>query len=129
MRYHLLLNLCALAFLCSCNPEPNLPSFNASKIEGLIPIYEQDLIVTVEESRIIADPGKILIYGDLLLINDTGSGIHVVDNRDKKDPRNLYYINIPASTDMAVKDGLLYVDNGPDLVVISFDRSTAVEVS
>lgn len=63
--------------------------------------------------------GKIYVKDQYLLINDIGTGIHVVDNRDPANPVQLSFISIPGNQEMAVRDSLLYADNTTDLVTIS----------
>ena len=64
-------------------------------------------------------PGKIYVYGDYLLISEIKKGIHVIDNSDPKNPKNISFITVPGVLDMAVKDDILYVDNYTDLVSLS----------
>ncbi len=64
-------------------------------------------------------PGKIYVYGDFLLISEIKKGIHVIDNSDPKNPKNLSFITVPGVLDIAVKDDILYVDNYTDLVSLS----------
>ncbi|MEM6830222.1 MAG: hypothetical protein AAF551_06875, partial [Bacteroidota bacterium] len=94
-------------------------SFDSEQAVGLRPVYEEDLMIERQEATEINAPGKILSYGNLLLVNDFNRGIHVVDNSDPSNPQNLFLIKIPLNTDMAVSQNLLYVDNGPDLVGLS----------
>ena len=54
--------------------------------------------------------GKIYTYGNLLLINEVGKGVHVYDNQDPSAPVNLKFIAIPGNVDVALKDGYLYAD-------------------
>lgn len=128
-KFTFFLLLGASVLFYHCGPTESIPSFDIDKIEGLIPVYESELIIQTLPPKEIIESGKILVYSDFLLVNDLGSGIHVIDNQDKRSPKKLYFIAIPASNDLAVKNGLLYVDNGPDLVVIQFDRQGATEVS
>jgi len=73
---------------------------------------------TVKNAREIQKAGKIYVYGDILLVNEKSKGIHIIDNSDKQNPKNLYFIEIPGNIDIAVKDGYLYADSFTDLVVM-----------
>jgi hypothetical protein len=73
---------------------------------------------SIEKPREIKKAGKIYVYGDTLLINEKGKGIHVVDNRVKETPIRKKFIDIPGNIDLAVKDGYLYVDSFIDLVIL-----------
>ncbi|MEO1254646.1 MAG: hypothetical protein AAFY41_07160, partial [Bacteroidota bacterium] len=127
-----LFRFCAILLLInlsSCIADDGVPSFSIDQIEGFAPIYESDLVIGVEKPSDIQKTGKILVYQDYLLINDVNRGVHVVDNSDKRNPKKLFFISIPSNNDMAMKNGLLYVDNGPDLVVLSFDDSKVIEIA
>lgn len=109
----------SISVLCSCNSD-GLPSFNISNIQGMIPVYEVDLAIGKTEVQAIKATGKIISYNHYLLVSEEGSGIHVIDNSNPKLPINLYFISIKENTDMIIKDNVLYVDNGPDLVGLDF---------
>ena len=100
--------------------EPYVPVFPDGAVEGFRPIYENDesFLITKESGRDISQSGKIYYYGDLLLVNEVGKGIHVVDNSNPREPNNLYFISIPGNTDMAIRDDLIYANNMSDLAVI-----------
>lgn len=69
----------------------------------------------------LKNPAKIYVFGQYLLISEAKKGIHIIDNTDPKNPKNLTFLSIPGVLDMAVKDNVLYADNYTDLV--SFDIS------
>jgi len=72
----------------------------------------------VKDPKEIEKAGKIYVYRDLLLVNEKSKGVHIIDNRDKQNPKNLHFIEIPGNIDIAVKDGYLYADSFTDLVVM-----------
>ncbi|HIM93803.1 MAG TPA: hypothetical protein EYM49_02035 [Campylobacterales bacterium] len=77
--------------------------------------------VVIEEPREIEDAGKIYIYGDMLLVNEKRKGIHIINNKDKRDPKNRAFLKIIGNIDMAVKDGYILADSFMDLVVIDIN--------
>ncbi|MEO2063837.1 MAG: hypothetical protein ABGW97_12705 [Christiangramia sp.] len=77
--------------------------------------------VKVEEPQSIHESGKIYAYQDYIFVNDKNEGVHVIDNSDRFNPKNIQFLKIPRNTDVAVKDDKLYANNGMDLVV--FDIS------
>ena len=105
--------------LAACDPEEDLPN----EVMGLRPIYgtAADLEVRALPAREICNPGKIYVYGAYLLINELHQGIHIIDNADPSQPRNLSFIRIVGNVDMAVKNNYLYADHLTSLVV--FDIS------
>ncbi len=62
--------------------------------------------------------GKIYVYQNYLFINSKNAGVHMYDNHDPANPLPLAYINVPGNIDLAVKDGILFVDSYIDLVAI-----------
>ena len=72
----------------------------------------------IEIPREIKKAGKIYLYKNLILVSDAQEGIHIIDNSDTKNPKNLHFITILGNVDMAVRDGYLYADSYQDLVVL-----------
>jgi hypothetical protein len=67
----------------------------------------------------LVNPGKIYAYDQYLFISEVKKGIHVIDNSDPKNPKNIAFVQVPGVLDMTVKDEVLYVDNYTDLVALS----------
>ncbi len=129
MKQILLIAACVTLWIfAGC--EPGLPSFPDRDIEGMRPIYADsaDFLITKNEARTPQKAGKIYVYGNVLLINEVNEGIHVVDNSDISNPQNLFFIQIPGNTDIAVKDGLIYANNHTDMVVLEISENTFQEV-
>lgn len=93
--------------------------------------YMEPIFKTTQEVRDgfgVTDPqplkssGKIYVFGDYLLINDPGEGIHIIDNSDCGNPTEISFINIPGNFDMAVKDYVLYADSYIDLLAIDISN-------
>lgn len=74
----------------------------------------------------ISVPGKIYVYNDYLFINESGKGIHVVDNKNPSFPKIINFIKIPGNVDMAVNDNFLYADCYVDL--LTFDISNPAHI-
>lgn len=111
-----------------CYVEP-VPTFDTGAIEGMKPVYEEDLIIQKAQSRTLINPGKILSYGPFLLVTERTQGIHVYDNSDPANPVNLFFVDVMANNDITIRNGLLYLDNGPDLVALKVTADTLIEVS
>ncbi|MEO9477055.1 MAG: hypothetical protein ABJG41_16035 [Cyclobacteriaceae bacterium] len=110
--------LALMPFLTSCGD--NLPGFPDMEIQGMRPVYVANEVAPIEklESQSFIRPGKIYVYGKLLLVSEIDAGIHVFDNTDSSNPQNLYFINVPGNTDMVIKDDHIYANSNGDLVVI-----------
>ena len=66
----------------------------------------------------IEKPGKIYIRGQFIFLNEIDQGIHVIDNSNPSQPKNIAFIDIPGNMDLAVKGNTLYADLYTDLVAI-----------
>ena len=77
--------------------------------------------VVSEAARELCQPGKIYYYNDYLFINEGRDGVHVVDNSVPSNPRNIAFISIPGSEDIAIKNGKLLANSYTDLLTINID--------
>jgi hypothetical protein len=116
-----LTGLVLILFLFSACEDKREVSYMAN-----VPVYmsyedfRTDLVST--SGRELESPGKIYLYNDYLLINEINEGIHIIDNSDPANPKNIAFVVIPGNVDMAVKGDYLYADSYMDLVL--FDIST-----
>ncbi len=81
--------------------------------------------IKATEPRALKKPGRLYFYNDFILINEQREGIHVIDNTDSSNPKNIKFIEIEGNVDMAVKNGILYADNVTDLLAIDISNPTA----
>ncbi|WP_019539331.1 LVIVD repeat-containing protein [Proteiniphilum acetatigenes] len=72
--------------------------------------------VDVEQPKPIEKQGKIAFYNDYLYISQPEKGIHIIDNRDPSNPRNVAFIELLGNADMHVRNNVLYADSYIDLV-------------
>lgn len=90
------------------------------------PVYKQaDALrerVGMEAARPLVQPGKIYVYGHLLLINEIEKGIHLINNSNPANPINTGFLAIPGNRDMAMQNGVLYADNYMDLLTFDFSN-------
>lgn len=73
----------------------------------------------LEAPRTIENPGKIFIGRDFLLIGEEEKGIHVVDNRDPKNPTPVHFLNIPFNREFYVNDNIIYAESMYDVLKIN----------
>ncbi|HCD67462.1 MAG TPA: hypothetical protein DEQ56_03205 [Bacteroidetes bacterium] len=110
MKLHTLtIAACFILLIGSCSENETTKS-----IIGFKPVYGgiEDIqkLITTTTAQPLKSVGKIYTYGNLLLINEVGKGVHVYDNQDPSAPVNLKFIAIPGNVDVALKDGYLYAD-------------------
>ena len=74
--------------------------------------------VKQEAPRDLKQLGKLYLKSGFLYINEPGLGLHVIDNRDSKNPINVSFISIPGNRGLSAKGNYLYADSYIDLVVL-----------
>jgi len=85
--------------------------------------------IKTSEPRALKKPGKLYFYNDFILINEQREGIHVIDNTDSSNPKNIQFIEIAGNVDMAVKNSILYADNITDLLAIDITNPSSPVLS
>lgn len=96
-----------------------------------VPVYESEAVaheISIGPSIPIQSPGKIFLYQEYLMVNIPGQGFHVIDNSNPVAPQPLFFINVPGSRDVAIKDGYIYSDNFSDIVVFTIDENRELQV-
>ncbi len=77
----------------------------------------------------LENPGKIYFKDGYIFVNEEMKGIHIIDNRNPRNPQNIKFIEIPGNVDMAIKNNILYADSYIDMVAIDIsDISNPREV-
>jgi hypothetical protein len=72
--------------------------------------------------------GKLFIKGNYIFLNEIDKGIHILDNSNPADPKNVAFIDIPGNMDLAVKGNILYADLYIDLVALDITNPLQVSV-
>jgi len=85
--------------------------------------------VSSTPAREMHNTGKIYLFGRYLFINERYEGVHIIDNKDPRNPQPISFLRIPGNVDIAVKGNLLYADNGPDLVTLDISNPQAIRVA
>ena len=86
---------------------------------------ELETSTTFENPRTIVNSGKIYVMGQLLFINEKNEGFHVFNNTNPENPVNIGFLKVLGSSDLAVKEGVIYANNAVDLIAIQADYDTA----
>lgn len=79
-------------------------------------------------SESITQPGKIVLMGQYIFLNDIDKGIHVIDVSNPSTPKKLSFINIPGCVDIAINGNYLYADCYTDLVTLDISNPQQVSV-
>src|SRR6476659_9718624 len=78
--------------------------------------------------RQLENTGKFYILGNYIFLNEVDKGVHVIDNSNPAQPRNVAFIDIPGNVDLAVKGNILYADLYTDLVAIDVTNPANITV-
>jgi hypothetical protein len=94
-----------------------------------LPIFKttreiRDVGVKFEAVRPLKNTGKIYFYENLVFINELHEGLHIYDNTQPANPKNLGFLKIEGNLDLSIKDGILYADNYMDLLTIDIRNYT-----
>lgn len=117
-----------LMMLTSCEKTINEENLT----EGYKPIYmDYNGIHQISSIRPVnmVNTGKIYLYQNCVFVNERGRGVHVIDNSNPQNPRNIKFINIPGNYDISIKNNILYADNTTDLVAINISNLDSVYVT
>ncbi|MCW4470522.1 hypothetical protein OGH69_16240 [Flavobacterium sp. MFBS3-15] len=87
---------------------------------------EFEAAVQVMPEQAITKAGKIYIKNGLLFINDVRKGFHVYNYTDPANPVPMGFINIPGSTDLAMRAHVIYINQATDLVVMSYSEDGTI---
>ena len=116
--------IAAVVFLHSCVKDKLITTYTLYK-----PVYKSKSAVfqDIKSSApvILQHTGKLFKYGNFIFVNELNKGVHIIDNSNPEVPVNKYFINIPGSIDMAVKDNMLYADIYTDLVAVDISNPAA----
>lgn len=121
--------LAAAISLGSCQDEVN----TTNTYRAMVPVYLQmsDIrarTIVIEPGQELENPGKIYIYGNYLLINEPQEGIHILDNTNPANPKNLNFIPIDGTVDLAINNNMLYADNYVDLLVFDISNIRSIKL-
>ncbi|GAA5023065.1 hypothetical protein GCM10011506_05650 [Marivirga lumbricoides] len=130
LKFKPALLLLLLLPLISCEFWEPVPDFDVEEIEGMRPIYATESEVEVKNlnAQQIESPGKIYVINEYLLVVDQLRGVHVFNNTDPENPRNIGFIQIAGSNDVAIRNNILYADQGKDLLAIDISNPENVKL-
>jgi len=98
----------------------------------LRPVYKTKQEVWSEikskPAKAIVNPGKISLFGSIIFLNEIDKGIHVIDNSNPSQPKNISFIEVPGNIDLAVKGNRLYADLFNDLITLDISNPQQVKV-
>lgn len=82
---------------------------------------EFDTSVALQNSLSIGRSGKIYVKDNLLFINEVNKGFHIYDNSDPASPKAIHFLAAPGSTDLAIRNDMVYINQARDLIAVEYD--------
>ncbi|PGH38325.1 MAG: hypothetical protein CRN43_15870 [Candidatus Nephrothrix sp. EaCA] len=107
---------------------PDTRSKPPENAEAYVPFYVSgDLTITGEQPRATISPGKIYATDRYIFQNDIQYGIHVIERASEPDKKakKIAFLQIPSSTEVAVKGDILYTNYADDLLAINISNPLA----
>lgn len=102
--------------------EPFIPTSDYEPIVLSREAFEQS--VALQNSQVIEDAGKIYVLQDFLFLNEKRDGFHIFDNTNPANPIASKFLVVPGSTDIAIKDGVFYINQAVDLIAVVIDQNS-----
>jgi len=97
-----------------------------------IPVYktlsQQRSLIGNKAPTSLQNTGKIYVKDNWIFINEKDKGIHVIDNSNPSQPKNIAFWNIPGNRDLAVEGNTLYADLYCDIVAIDISDPNHISV-
>jgi hypothetical protein len=82
--------------------------------------------VAYEGPRDMKHPGRIYFKDKFLFVNESGEGIHVIDNANPVAPVSKGFLRIPGNNELAIIGNYLYADSYVDLVVFDVGSKNSI---
>lgn len=131
MRYKQLFQTCffflAVAWISGCTKDTVTESYTFFQ-----PVYKTKAQVKAEAKSgpaiSVTNPGKLFVRGNYAFLSELDKGVHIIDFSNPAAPRNIAFVNIPGSVDLAVRGNYLYADCYTDLVTIDISDPQNVAV-
>ena len=84
----------------------------------------------LQEPQTIVNSGKIYVKDDFLFINEKNQGFHIFNNSNPANPTNIGFLKVLGSSDLAIKNDIIYVNNATDLIAIQPNmESNTIEIT
>jgi hypothetical protein len=87
----------------------NEPVFMSAKA------YRESVVVSPTPQP-ISNYGKMCFYDGYIYISESGKGVHIVNNTNPSNPKNVGFIELLGNADLAIRNDILYADALIDLV-------------
>lgn len=125
MKNTLWLCLIGLLSVISCKKNDDYVLVGKPIVKSLTDI-RNDIKVTAAKTT--NSDGKIYVAGNYLYYIAQESGVHIFDNTNPTDPKNIAFIKLQGVHDIAIKGNYLFADNYVDLVVFNIANINNIQL-
>ncbi|WP_298546372.1 hypothetical protein [uncultured Aquimarina sp.] len=115
-------------FLVDCENSDDDPVFSRYR-PILLDRSNFENSVSLKNPTSINTSGKIYIKDDLLFINEVHKGFHIYDNSDPSSPTPIKFLEVPGSTDLAIRDNMIYINQATDLIAVEYDITNGITIT
>ena len=113
---------------CFYVEEPSEPVYKTKYSPVYMSRQELNKSVKFEAARPLKNTGKIFMKSNYVFVGERYEGVHVIDNSNPKNPKNVGFIAISGNVDVATKGNVLYADNAVDLVAIDISNLPVIQI-
>ncbi len=113
---------------CFYVEEPSQPVYETEYSPVYISRQDLNNSVKFENARPLKKTGKIFMKGSYVFVGERYEGVHIIDNRNPREPKNVGFIEIAGNVDVSTKGNVLYADNAVDLVAIDISNLPAIKI-
>lgn len=118
--------LCFSIMLVSCwgRVDDNMPLDKSNYKAVVMKRADFENAVGTLHPKNIIESGKIYIFENFLFITEVNDGFHVFNYQDPTNPIPVKYIKAPGATDLAIRNGVLYINQATDLITLKYNAQT-----
>jgi hypothetical protein len=123
-----ILFLLLVLLCCQCKPLTPRPNLSSDTYRPVYMPENEATTISIAPPRPLRATGKIYTKDSIVLIQEPGRGIHLIDNHDPRNPRTIAFLAIPGCNDLAMKGTVLYSNNFNDLVALDLSNLSSIRV-
>lgn len=125
--YKLLVMVFTLSLLHSCwwRNERETPQMPSETYDPVIISRAELQNISLQAPKPTVKNAKIYIKDQYIFVNDSKKGFHIIDNSNPSQPQKLKFLNALGSTDVAIRNNVLYINQARDLVALQINPATS----
>ncbi len=103
--------------------DPPIDNIESAYEPILMTREEMEASIELKDPQAMNESGKIYLAADYILVNDKYDGFHIYNNENPTNPQLVKYLQVAGSTDVAIRNNMMYINQATDLIAISFDTN------